>query len=282
MTTTISTTATSPLSKPLEQSLNSFCRTVAERNEVTEETVRRIASWHKTQIRHMDNIERAAKVPTEILFVANEYGARAEIQDYTLKECCKLVIEKFGHLNLQEIREAYRCWASEEIHIEGAELYGGKFNVRQLGRVLAAYDKKRRRILAEIIQAKEKWQREQQEEKDRLAKKQAFEATFPASIEKVKQAKTWKEIPEFIYMVLRNRRLITITKTEALDILEKATRIAETEIEEEKRNRSTRFAYVSTVEDRATSIARKMTVFQKVTSDPAWELPEDWNQNQQP
>lgn len=227
----------------------------------------------------MSDTERAARVPTEILFVASEYGARNEVAPHILLECCNLVIQKFGHLHIHEIREAYRSWASEENSIEGAEFYGGQFNARQLGRVLAAYDTRRRAILADFLSAKETWERERQEEQYRKARQQSFEATFPDRIRQVKQAKTWEEIPEFVYHTLRKRALLSITKTEALAILEAATRIAEQQIEEEKRNRQHRYAFIPSIEDRAASIARKMTVFQKITQSPAWQLPEDWNQN---
>lgn len=249
---------------------------IAERSDAPLDLVRKVAGWHGQQIRNLNEMQRTADVLTKIAFIASQYGGREEMSDHLLSECAFLVVEKFGHLSLNDLAEAYRSWASEEIKIQGAEMYGGKFNVRQLGQVLAAYDVRRRRIVAELSNARHEHNRQQAEERRRRAMKANFEQTFPTTLANLQAtAKSWEDVPEYIFHILRNRKLITLTKAEGENILNESTQIAAAQIADEKQSARTRFAVTSTVEDRAAVIARKITVFRKVCQE-AFVLPEDF------
>lgn len=240
-----------------------------------------VAACHRRQIRH-DQVNAGARLMTsELDHIAKNYGARQEIEKDSLKEMTKFIVENFGFLALDEIRKAYQMWASEEIKVEGGEIYGGVFNVRQIGKVLAAYNEKRKVVLGNYL-------RIAQEEKDRIEQerryqemKARFEVEFPARLMKAKEAITdWREVPEYFYDSIQKRWGIKFEPGEAQEIFEDAKEIARLEIagtlaDSFSGGLKARFEAMErekSFEEIAKVIARKIAVFRKIIKNPAFRV----------
>lgn len=226
---------------------------------------------YAAQLRHMP--EHRPLILLELPQIVRDYGAREVIHQSIYEEAAKLILEKFSFLGLNEIREAYRLWAAGVTDPKGAEMYGGTFNAGQLGRVLGAYCEHRKAVigvyLREVAAAKE-----QAEDKARREKMQAqFEENFPRRIAEARQTMTdWREVPGFWYQAALDRGLFTITRAEALEILEEARELARLEVENEAEDLETSrrkllLAVLESADDmeaKAKAIARKITVFRKL------------------
>ncbi len=229
--------------------------------------------------RDMPEPAATSRLLAEIALVAQEYGARHEIIPGIAKECALLFSRKFKHLAIDEIREAYRQWASGEIIVKGGEMYGGSFNAAQLGKVLTAYQERRMLVAAKLRKALDD-EREAAEEQERAEKmKREFEANFPALFEKVRQeAQSWEDVPGYFFNVLWKRVLIELTVGERDEVLARAQAEAERQIAEERR--SGKMMWQSTMEDRRRVIAGKMLVWQKCIKNDEYKLEGFNNQNQ--
>jgi len=84
----------------------------------------------------------------EIKFAAVTYCAAPNTDSETCKEGVAFVLSQFSHLNINEIREAFRLAASGKIDASLAA-YHGQFSIRILGEVLRAYDDHRTGIYRE-------------------------------------------------------------------------------------------------------------------------------------
>lgn len=118
--------------------------------------------------------------------IANVFGARATVDDATMKECVRIAREKFKNLGLPEFVEAYRLWASERF--PALEMYGGQFNATQFARVLAGYKKYRHEISQAL--AKEKNDAHAQAEAERrkafhVAQYNRSRNAFPQTVQSV-------------------------------------------------------------------------------------------------
>lgn len=218
----------------------------------------------QAQIRHLDPVHAKGRLIVELPLIAKDYGTRYDLSEHVLTECIFLIVEKFNHLAIAEIREAYRRHAAGELITKGAEMWGGEFSAAQLGKVLTAYTEKRRTVAAAIL-------REQHEaaERQKAAEREAqlrkdFEATFRARIEHAaRTAKSWEEIPAFWFRACYDRGWLKISLPEAEQILQTATRLARNE---ELTPRSL-FERASSTEDRAKVIAQKLAVFQWIKTE---------------
>lgn len=211
----------------------------------------------------------------ELTLLAAEYGTRAEIPEHVMEEANRFVCEKFGHLGVKEIRAAYRAWASNELEIDNAEIYGGVFNVRQLGKVLEGWLVYRNRILAAYEKEKSKIELEKAEAEKAKRGKEEFEANFLIEIEKVKQrAKSWQDVQAYFYDAIQKRWPIKFELGEMDSIFKEAEQIAALEIEtaktagltnEQKRIEAMTMQKGKT--EKAKTIAQKIAVFRKVISN---------------
>lgn len=206
----------------------------------------------------------------ELPVIAQQYGAREVITPSVLKECVLLVLEKFQAIGINEIREAYRLKASGFLDAPGAEMWGGTFNADQLGKVLTAYLIHRRKIVATIIEEKER-----AEEVDRATKRREdFDRRFPGMIEAAKKEVTdWRDVPEYWYDAARRRGWIDFEDGEAQRIYDEAKELARMEFEEEHesapvfRKAALQAAILGKGDDLefcAKNYARKITVFRKL------------------
>lgn len=198
---------------------------VAERMGLSPKKVDFIAVQHEKQIRN--NKGAFMEVQRELLLLAQEYGARAEIHYNVMREATEFVIEKFGFCGAKEIRAAYRAWASGEITPgEHAEMYGGSFNVRQLGAVLNAWAEYRRGVVADYIRTFDALAAacEQNEKNEKYAAK--FDAEFPGLIDRAKTSlKSWDKVPEFWFEACVKRGWISLQKEQASEIFERAKKL---------------------------------------------------------
>lgn len=94
----------------------------------------------------------------------------------TINECTRFVYDKFKHLGVEEIKEAFSMSAAnyfEDIHVRP---YFGTFTVSILGDILTAYTKYRTRIVAEMQKQQELIEKEERETAERMAKNEAVRA----------------------------------------------------------------------------------------------------------
>jgi hypothetical protein len=231
-----------------------------------------VKSW-EMQIRKIraKGYDCLAEIQIEISQVAKDYGARNGLDPFVLDECCRFVLEQFPMLSVAEIRYAYRSWASGEIEVTNAEMYGGVMDVRQLGKVLSAWVDYRNKIYSEYCKETERIEKEAAEIERKKIADAEFEKNFPHWIAEFSdKCNTWKDVPFFLYDQINLRSPIKFEKGEANAILAEAKILAKKEIEAEKMDAQIRLKHISAVkldaelEDRAKSIARKISVFRKV------------------
>lgn len=232
-----------------------------------------IQQGNENRLSAMDPMERRAKLIILMPLLAEEYGARVELPTNVLGECISLIVTKFHHLGLNEIREAYRQWAAGELDLGGeAEMYGGYFNVAQLGKVLRAYNLIRLVTLSQMIKRKSIEERKQQEEERAAQNKIWFEENFIKILEEAKTKITdWTEVPLFYYDACKSRNLFQLDREEALEIFAEAKKLAVTEIAKRKEDflaeRCLGKLSITPnydLEDTAKIIARKITVYRKL------------------
>ena len=179
-----------------------------------------ITGYHQ-QIRHLMKTQpqrTAAEIMQAVKYVAEAYGARQVIGEEVQTEAVLLIRERFAYISVSEIKEAYRLWASGELETlkKGeAEMYGGQFNAAQVGKILAAYCEKRKRVVGAYLRQVEEEKRACQKNEIAERQRSAFEAAFPAEIEKMKaNAKDWRDCPHWLYQEAKRRGLFSFTSTE--------------------------------------------------------------------
>lgn len=251
---------------------------VANKTHVSKRKVEFVVEQNAFQIRK-DVQGSVTTIQRELLLLASEYGARGEIPSHILLEAVDFVVEKFGQLSPLEIREAYRAWASGEIEPDGAEIYGGVFNVRQLGKVLSAWDEHRAQIIWEFNKEEQRVL-DEKNEAERLKKEaEEFERSFPIDLMEAKKTITdWNAVPFFWYDAIQERWPIKFEPGEANLIFEEAKKIAVAEIDEKVKNAINIFDRIcinkkkDSLEESAKSIARKISVFRKVIQNPDFDV----------
>jgi len=230
--------------------------------------VRAVVEGHASPLRAQEN--PAGLLHVELPIVAQQYGAREVITTHVLKECIRLVLERFKFLGLSEIREAYRLKASGELQAPGAEMWGGTFNADQLGKVLSAYRQHRRQIVAAYLHEKEL----EQEKAKARKRREDFNRRFPEMIEKARQEITdWRDVPEFWYEAAMRRGWIEFEPGEANRIFAEAKELARMEFEDEISTapvtqkaalQAAILGHGADLDFRAKVYARKISVFRKI------------------
>ena len=244
--------------------------------------VQAAVNGYAAQIRHMEKVEAAAKIQIELARVAESYGARSEVPDTVFSECTQLIMAKFPGLGVNEIREAYRMKAANELEIPGGkgEMWGGVFNADQLGAVLSAYMEQRRRALGAYLRNKQKEMEAAQQEQIRQRQQEEFDREFPALIEKMKaEAKDWRDCYFWLYESAKSRGLIHFDNVqEAQEIFQDALELARLEAENaysdaleggglgvfKIRELQRAMENQAGLEARARTIARQITLYRKI------------------
>lgn len=204
-----------------------------------------VAQSYFQQIRHAeDQLEMKKNIIIELQRIAKDYGARSIGQTtqettHIYTECCRLVLSRFSHFAINEIREAYRQWATNENPDKGAEMYHNDFNARQLGKVLAAYQKKRRPVIGLLLKHAGAVKEEKLREEKRNKARQVFKSNWNQAIEKAKiEAKSWRDIPVWWYDAMIKRKMINPTEFDQAIYFFRAESIGFREIESLKKERS--------------------------------------------
>ena len=256
-----------------------LCKTISEQTGVSKSKVTLITkAYQYQQIRKMESMDAQAKLLIEIPLVAKEYGARIAIPRNVLAEAVRLVMKKFPHLGIAEIREAYREFTAGMLDVQGAETYGGEFNVSQLGKILAAYSENRANVVAEYIRQRDQILFDIQEEEKKKALEAKFEKEFPSLImSKRKEFEDWRDVPEWWYKAIKKRGWISFDHGEANEIFEDAKDLAVLEQEKIKKERSLNMSLrltrsIPELEELSKTIARKLTIFRKVVKNPSWNF----------
>jgi hypothetical protein len=167
-------------------------------------------------------------------------------------------------------------WASGDIQIKGAEMYGGEFNAMQMGKVLSAYLGYRKPVLAKVLDIKtEMEEAADRSEKNRIAKEE-FEIQFPKTILAARETITkFSEVVPWWYDSALKRGYFTITIEQKREIWKSAKHLAA--IEKEARKREERFGKLQIVSMDATDIAvrisQQMVVFEKIIQNPDFKIP---------
>lgn len=244
---------------------------ICKKLDISQEKVNFVLKQNMAQIRRTQP-ESTIELNKELKLLTSEYGTRQAIPEHVMEEAVRFVLEKFSQLGVKEIRAAYRAWASDQIEVENAEIYGGVFNIRQLGSVLSGWVVYRNRIIAAYERQKSNDEIERKAAERAEKWKTDFEVNFPLEIEALKKtAESWKDVPAYFYDAIQKRWPIKFKPGEAAAIMKEAEQVADLDIEKAKSealadiSKRIEFnAVQSSKVERAKTIAQKMAVFNKV------------------
>ena len=256
---------------------------IANACDVGMDYVRMMTRAIQRPIRLVPDSDKAMLVGAAITAVARDYGT-ALLPHHILEECIKMTIDKFHAICVDEIREAYRQFATGELGTgKEAEIYRGEFNVRNYGAIMGMYSIKRRGVVAAIT--KELHDRmEASENESRITRqKAAFEKQFPADVNALikKPDASWRDVPGWWYDTLERRGCINVPPEEKREIYAHAKQVAAAEIYEQRQSAGPIQAIElqKQLNDLATrgdsapakSIAKKMCVFEYLIAPYAIE-----------
>ena len=208
--------------------------------------------------------------------LAKRYGANSHIGFDILEGCQELILNQFKDLSVEEIETAYELWSGGKLEVKNADMYHGIFNVSQLGKILSAYSKRRKKIIATLIheQGENKIRAERAAKNQKL--KETFEIDFVNNFEKKRESiKEWKDVPTFWWETMKKRKWIQFTKEEALKTYEEAGKLAKIHTQliksENRVNQAIkRFDLVRDVDAKSLrqNIAGQLMVFRKCIQNP--------------
>ena len=183
--------------------------------ERTNESTKFIQKVARNRIQSIAKVQdfriRTAGVSATLSILAIQYGARKQIHSEVLKECTTLVLSKFSRLALDDLKEAYRQFAAGEISPKGAEMYGGEFNATQVGKILAAYCKRRDEINRLIINVTDAHREKQEQQKRAEEMRQNFIDSMPDKIKKLQNQNTnWQEVPDYWWDYCKSNALFEL------------------------------------------------------------------------
>lgn len=229
-------------------------------------------------IRKMDSLSADLQTSNVITEVSLKYGTRVEVPKMIYQECLDIMQQKFSHLGVDEIREAYRANAAGELQTGGkGEMYGGEFNAANFTAIMAAYSEKRKKVIAAytnaLHEASEKEKSEARREKQRLE----FEENFQNILKRLSEkAEDWQGCPEYLYHSCEKRGLINLTPDEKREIFKRAVDISKVQAQLKKDTAITvmeiREAANEKHEERAKCIARQIALWECVIMQMKLEL----------
>ena len=135
----------------------------------------------------------------DLEFCAATYCGAPNTLPETIGEGVKFVQAQFSHLNLTEIREAFRLAAAKKIDADLSSFYG-LFTLQMLGKVLAAYDDYRTAIFREVRAKVAQMEDEHGNEERAEAMREKF-GTIAEQFAALQQSNTkyerWQDLPEW-------------------------------------------------------------------------------------
>lgn len=262
----------------LRVELSSFTMNCSQSTGLSKSLVEAAIKGWGFPIRKMDSISADLQTLNLITEVALNYGSRVQAPPMVYKECLEVMQQKFSHLGVDEIREAYRANAAGELETKGkGEMYGGEFNAANFTAVMAAYSEKRRKVIAEYTNALHEAQQAEIEAqiKEKLAAQ--FEIELPGKLnELAEKAEDWQGCPEYLYHSCEKRGMIDLTPAEKREIFARAFDIAKVQMQLKKSGAVSiaeiRECKNETSEDRARVIARQIALWECVVMPMKMEL----------
>ncbi len=231
-----------------------------------------IEGYHK-QLQFLSDLEQKKQLMINLPLIAKDYGASKVIPDFTYKECVKLVMQKFNFLSVYELREAYRQFYTGRTQATGAEMYRGEFNAANLGRVLAAYAKKRKSIITKYLNIKQQLRIQHQEKARKQRQKAEFEQQFPKLIEQAKyQLQHWQQVKFFWYQAAMKRGMMQLELGEGQAIFELAQQIAAKVLSIKQESPTAALKKRLGIDHNPKIIARKLAVWTKLLGKPLPQL----------
>ena len=194
-----------------------------------------IKGWG-SPIRKMDSLSAQLQVLTAVTRASLDYGMRSEVPDRIYKECVTVVLEKFAHIGVEEIREAYRANAAGELDTKGkGEMWGGEFNCANFTAIIAAYCEKRKKVVAAYTNALH----EAEEAARQAARKERYKRWFEENFENIlkrvaEKAESWQDCPEYLYHSCEKRGLIALNIDEKREIFKRAVDVSKVQVQLKK------------------------------------------------
>ena len=143
--------------------------------------VRIIATGSAYPVRSYGEEKFNLLVPVKIADIAIAYcGADPEINSSAFIESARLLLQKFGGVGIDEVKEAFAMAAARKLGDIDLTSYKGVFTVAMFGEVVSEYMVYRNRVLAEMQRIADS---EEQERKEGI-KRQRFEVVKKEVVEK--------------------------------------------------------------------------------------------------
>lgn len=254
-------------------------RECAKRENVALVEIENVMHGYNRKMRDMnpEQLEQAAlQIGALLPKLAKRYGANSHIGFDILEGCQELILNQFKELSVEEIETAYELWSGGKLEVKNADMYHGIFNVSQLGKILSAYSKRRKKIIAVLIheQGENRIQAERAAKNEKL--KDSFESDFVKIFEKKRgEIKEWKDVPSWWWGTMKKRKWIPFTRDEALEAYDEAGELAEkyTKIiqgENRVNQAIKRFDLVRDVDAKSLrqNIAGQLMIFKKCIKNP--------------
>jgi len=265
------------VSKPQKMYLSSVLKECSRKIGVSKYQINKVVDGYYNQIRDMDSTIRSKDLIIGIALISEQYGGRKDINEDVLDACIDLVENRFGFLSVAEIKTAYEMWASGEIKINGAEMYGGEFNAGQLGKVLGGYRDYRKNIIAVFLKEKEEKEREEKEKQRAQILKEKFNQEFPKKIAQAKKNfTTWQAVPPFWFDTMKKRGWINLSKEEYQKIWNQSFDLALEEMKNRKEKETNIFKKYNGDDLLAIrkNISKQIAVFDKIIKNKKWAIPQ--------
>lgn len=132
-----------------------------------------------------------------------------------IAEGADFVRSKYGHLGLEEIREAFRLANDLQVNLKA---YYGTFSLISIGELLDTYTKYRNKVLNQLLDEQKKIdeakrKEEEKEGRNKEARRDAIEE-FNLAVkckDELPMYESWASIPQNWYEILLNEGLIEVT-----------------------------------------------------------------------
>lgn len=254
---------------------------VASVTEMPAGFVSLVADAAKMPIRSLAIEAQALHVAAEIAIVGADYGA-LNIPKNILTECARLMQDKFAHLGLSEIREAYRQFAMGELNLgKEAETYRGEFNARSFAAIMAAYAERRKVIYSKLSAIEHDKAEETRKAAKEARQKAQFRQDFEKSVNELIRANgvTWRDVPGWWYDTFVRWGVLNVPAQEKREIFEQARQLAAAELYERRQNagvieaaalqKAIEAIMTATDQTPAQNIAKKICAFDYIIADYA-------------
>ena len=113
-------------------------------------------------VRKEDEVKIVIALAAELEYCAVSYCGASKTDEMVYDEVVMFVMDRFGHIGLKEIREAFRMAAAAEFEVD-LKSYYGLFTVKLMGDILTGYNNYRNKVLQEFTRANSVKQAEEKE-----------------------------------------------------------------------------------------------------------------------